>query len=140
MIAQGRRGRIRIRRELEGQRITFPSSTELPEHLARYAGTRVRTAQEARIFADVIAAHIKTATEGRTYAEINEAWIAGARKDQQLAQLQHVAFTGECLRSALMGTYLAGQVTCLAAVLGGLLTGIGAGFVAIAAALRPSRG
>lgn len=132
MIVRGMAGRAMVRQELSTQKIVFPDRDDLPADLARYARAHVRTGEQARAFADLIAAHVAQATGGRTYAEINDEWHAGGRNDERLAGLRETAFTGQAMRSALLGAYQAWQVTTLVIGLGAILAPIGLAFVAIA--------
>ena len=132
MAARGLAGRRTVMGELADQRISFPADDGLPDGLARFAGVRVRTGEQARAYSDLIAAHVGKATGGRTYAEIADEWLAGGRKDERLARLREVAFMGQTLRGALLGAYQAWQVTMLVIGLGVLFTAIGAVLLAVA--------
>lgn len=128
MIAQGVLGRRSLVRELDQQRIAFPS-TGLPDALARYADVPVRTGPAARAYADLIAGHLAQATGGRTYAEIAQECMGAGRGDERLDRLRQTAFMGQSLRGALLGAYQAWQVTALVIGLGGLVLLIGATFL-----------
>jgi hypothetical protein len=136
MVLRGRAGRGQIQHELAEQKIAFPQVDDLPATLTRYAGRQVTTGGQARAYSDLIATHLATATAGRTYAQIAEEWQAGGRTDERLAQLRETAFMGQTLRASLLGAYQAWEITTLVAGLGGMLTAIGAVFLALGATWR----
>lgn len=131
LVVQGLLGRRSVTHELAGQRIVFPSAgAELPDSLARYADTPVRTGVQARAYSELIADHVDKATGGRTYAEISDEWLAGGGTDEKLARLRETAFMAQTLRGALLGAYQAWQIAALVAALGVLVALIGVAFVA----------
>ena len=132
MIARGLAGMSSIVRELDSQHITFPARDRLPTALTRFAGTQVRTGNQARAYSELIASHLVGSTGGRTYAEIADEWLAGGRNDQQLERLQETAFRGQTLRGALLGAYHAWQVTMLVIGLGAVLVSVGIAFLVLA--------
>jgi hypothetical protein len=129
MIAEGIRGRIRIRGELAAQEITFPEGRAMPGHLARYAGRRVESGSDAMAYADLIKSHVEGATGGRTYAQISEE-VAAARNNgedvEKLTDMRQTAFMGETLRAGLMSAYQAWRLTTLVTGLGALFGALGA--------------
>lgn len=130
MLLRAGLGRRQIRRELAAQEISFPDDP--PAGFARHAGRRVETGPQAHAFAEVIRSNLAGFTGGRTYAQLG-AELAAVKESggdgTALAELQRTAFTGEMLRASLMSAYQAWQVTTLAAGLGALFTGLGAGLV-----------
>lgn len=133
MVIRGVASRGKVRHELSDQKIMFPDVNGLPVDLGQYAGVQVRTGEQARAFADLIAANLAKMTAGRTYAEIVEQWHACGESDEHLAQLRHAAFMGQSLRGSLLGAYQAWQLTTLVSGLGGLLASVGLVFLAMAA-------
>ena len=136
MILRGRTGRGQIQHELSEQKIEFPAVDHMPASLARYAGARVTTGEQARAYSDMIGSNVARATAGRTYAQIVEEWHAGGRTDQGLERLRETAFMGQSLRGSLLGAYQAWQITTLTVGLGGLVTAIGLVFLALAGTWR----
>jgi hypothetical protein len=135
MVFQGMVGRRQITHELSSQKIVFSGTSDLPADLTRYAGTQVRTGEQAKAYAEVIGAHVASATGGRTYSEISDEWLAGGRTDERLAGLREMAFMGQTLRGSLFGAYQAWQITKLVIGLGILLAAIGLVFLALAGTL-----
>lgn len=132
MIVRGVAGRAQISRELTDQRIVFPPAESLSPPLSRHAGATVRTGEQARAFADVIAENLTRATGGRTYAEIGDELVENGGGDERLKRLQQTAFTGQMLRGSLLAAYQAAQVTWLVIGVGGLFLAVGLGFVGLA--------
>lgn len=138
LVVQGRHGRREIRGELTSQKITFPTTDDLPDGLAEYSGQRVETGPQARAFADLIKANLARATGGRTYSEVSADLLAtgsGAGRDAKLTELRHTAFQGESLRASLMSAYQAWSVTTLVTALGALLTALGLALLCLGAVL-----
>jgi hypothetical protein len=135
MAHRGLTGRRQIQDELAKQKIIFAERSKLPADLARYAGSQVRTGEQAKAYAELIGVHVARATGGRTYSEIADEWLAGGRSDERLGELRETAFMGQSLRGSLLGAYQAWQITTLVTGLGIVLAAIGLVFLALAATL-----
>jgi hypothetical protein len=99
-----------VRRQLEAQNISFkPASALTPEEkqqpgVVKYAGQKVTTGDQAKVFADeYIALHLEESTGGKTYSELSAANRANPTPEG--AEKVETAFRGETLRGLLLTTY-----------------------------------
>ncbi|MCU7731154.1 hypothetical protein ODJ79_46220 [Actinoplanes sp. KI2] len=133
LAMQGVQGHRAVEHELAAQRLAFPADkARLPDALQKYAGEKVTTGHDAKLYADLISTQAAQVTGGRTYAEL----AAGGAADEKPAQ---TALAAEMQRTSLLGAYQADRVGSLFIGLGVLLAAVGAVFALTGFSLRPPR-
>jgi hypothetical protein len=118
--------------QLAPQKISFAAdASQLPPNLKQYAGERVDTAKEAKLFAnDYIGLHLKETAGGKTYSEVSAAWLQDM-DNAELAQQRQTLFMGETLRGMLLQAWGWGTIGTIATIAGIALIGIGGILLAI---------
>lgn len=125
--------------QLAQQKITFPEANSkslnaLPsadkEAVAKYAGQRLLTGAQAKVFADnYIAVHLEKSGQGKTYAEVSSAALANP-SDTKLAGQVQTLFRGETLRGLLLNAYafdtmaIVAKCAAIFSLVGGILLSI----------------
>lgn len=133
LAMQGVQGHRAVEHELVAQRLAFPADkAQLPDALKKYAGEKVITGHDAKVYAGLISTQVAQVTGGRTYPEL----AAGGPADQKPAQ---TALAAEVQRTSLLGAYQADRVSLLIIGLGVLLAAVGAVLALTGYSLRPPR-
>jgi hypothetical protein len=123
-----------VRQQLAAQRIYFPEKgsealkpPEIGRYLNKYAGQKLVTGEQARVYADhYIAVHLKAVADGKTYADVS----ALARANPTDAKLQgqvQTLFRGETLRGMLLNAYAfwkIGQLALIGSIVSFSISGV----------------
>jgi hypothetical protein len=100
-----------VRQQLAAQKISFPPADALSKEereqagIVKYAGQRVTTGDQARVYADeFIALHLEQSLGGKTYSELSTESRADPANEELAGKVQ-TAFRGETLRGLLLTTF-----------------------------------
>ena len=133
--------RNEVHDQLAAQKIFFPpkgSEALAPKaigpYLNKYAGQQLTTGAQAKAYADhFIAVHLDEMTGGQTYAQLSAKSLANP-SDQKLAGEVATVFRGETLRGLLLNAYAFDTMGYIA-LIGSIVSFVGAGIMALLAAL-----
>jgi hypothetical protein len=99
-----------VREQLAVQKIVFPKPAEYPD-LAKYAGQKVLTGEQARAFAnDQLGPDLNKVAGGLTYSQfaysqVNKPWAEGGTGQTTADQLEATLFTGDTLKGLLLNAW-----------------------------------
>lgn len=131
-----------VKSQLTPQNIVLPAadsqaftalSPEDQDAVRPYAGQKVTTGAQAKVFADhYIGAHLKTIGGGKSYSELSTESRANP-DDIAMAKKVDQVFRGETLRGMLLNAYAFDTMAVVAmyASIGALLAGVGLIFLAL---------